>query len=225
MKLTIIFTISFFTVALFLGIGESFYYQNSLNRILKQDVFSHLKMITELKVNQIEKLLTKTGWNEVDVESNKVLMSRLTKITEDTTGLWNKGEVYVVNKNGYLLTSSRFLSGENRGILTQKVSAKNSMECQRDTYGWNESGGVYIISKNSATIFKDYRGEEVFGYHIYLPRFQWCVVSKVDKDQILGNGHNTPKPLIIVIFTIYTIAFIGFVFGRYLDKKYKLKKR
>ncbi len=224
MRFTVIFTISFFTIALLLGVIESFYYQNSLEKIRTQDVFSHLEMVTKLKVKQIDQLLKEMKSKDINIVLNKDAMSRLAKITENTEGLLDNGEVYVINKNGYLLTPSRFLNGENKGVLTQKMNNKSSLKCLSGVYG-GDVDNVHNVEKEKVMIFEDYRGEKVLGYHEYLSEVKWCVVSKIDKSQIFGSGDKTSKPFAVIILTIYAVAFVGFLFGRYLDKKYKLKKR
>lgn len=87
-------------------------------------------------------------------------------------------ETYIINESGYLITPSKFLEGENRGILTQMVDSENSKKCLQDlAEGEHKSEGDPIM-------FVDYRGEDVVGSHHIIPEINWCLLAEIDYSEI-----------------------------------------
>ena len=77
----------------------------------------------------------------------------LFKITIDRIGLGQTGEVYLVNKNGYMITPSRFIDDV---ILKQKVDLKHI-----HTEEANPTEPFDTPPEEEIAIIKDYRGIEV----------------------------------------------------------------
>jgi len=95
------------------------------------------------------------------------------------------GEIYLINKDGYMLTSSRFtddLKGDGlikkrttlelkvanprTGYLTQAVQ-----QCLKGIEGYNDTG------------YLDYRGTSVIGYWMWLPYLNWGLLAEIDIDE------------------------------------------
>ena len=59
----------------------------------------------------------------------------------------------------------------------------------------------------------DYRGESVIGVSLYLPKFDWFLIAKMDKSEIYQEFYETIlwqiMTLILVIISIFTVAFIS----------------
>ena len=95
------------------------------------------------------------------------------------------GEIYLINKDGYMLTSSRFtadLKGEGlikkRTTLELKVANPKTgnltqavQQCLKGMEGYNDTG--YI----------DYRGASVLGYWMWLPYLNWGLIAEIDIDE------------------------------------------
>lgn len=129
-------------------------------------------------------------------------------------------ELYVVDKNFFMITPSRFLGGENKGILTQKVDTKNSNDCFNHLAQGIDTHPIFVD-------YLDYRGEKVIGTHDTLPDADWCLLIEVDKNEVLDKPLKKfiKSQIIISIFVITLLTLIGFFAGRYLDKKYTLNKK
>ncbi|HHT9151907.1 MAG TPA: cache domain-containing protein, partial [Candidatus Wujingus californicus] len=95
------------------------------------------------------------------------------------------GEIYLINKDGYMLTSSRFtddLKGDGlikkRTTLELKVANPKTgnltqavQQCLKGMEGYNDTG--YI----------DYRGASVLGYWMWLPYLNWGLIAEIDIDE------------------------------------------
>lgn len=150
----------------------------------------------------------------------------LNKITTDRTGLGETGEVYLINKEGYMMTPSRFLP-EEETFLKRKVDSINSRECLEDLgkYG-AEAAEKDILEKEDIKIFSDYRGVKVLGTDIPIPELEWCLLAEIDEAEILGKQREIFQKvaLILIVAIVIIMVLAGFFVGRFIDKVIVLKK-
>jgi len=95
------------------------------------------------------------------------------------------GEVYLINKDGYMLTASRFTNElKESGIIkkrtTLELKAANPktgnltqavQQCLKGLEGYNDTG------------YLDYRGTSVIGYWMWLPYLNWGLIAEIDIDE------------------------------------------
>jgi hypothetical protein len=91
----------------------------------------------------------------------RVSPERLFQITTDRTGLGETGEVYLVNKDGYMITPSRFI---DEVFLKQKVDLRHI-----HTEETSPTEPSNTPPEEGIDIIKDYRGIEVLSAHTHLP--------------------------------------------------------
>ena len=143
----------------------------------------------------------------------------LAKITTDRTGLGKTGDVYLINKDGYMITPSRFATDT---FLKLKVDTIGSKDCLAHGATGFEPGHHKEIK-----IYPDYRSVTVLGTHKYIPEMQWCLLAEKDKTEAIGGP---VKKLIqtSVIAIMLIIIFVGlagyFISGRITKPIKKLQK-
>ena len=95
------------------------------------------------------------------------------------------GEIYLINKDGYMLTSSRFTADlkvdgfiKKRTTLELKVANPRTgnmtqavQQCLKGVEGYNDTG------------YLDYRGTSVIGYWMWLPYLNWGLIAEIDIDE------------------------------------------
>lgn len=109
---------------------------------------------------------------------SKINMSALNKITLDRTGLGRTGEIYIVNKYGYMITPSRFIKDT---FLKQKVDTVNFRDCL--TAGKDPT---VHIGHEAVKVSLDYRGLDALGTHRYMPQMQWVLLAQIDAEEALA---------------------------------------
>lgn len=121
----------------------------------------------------------------------------LFKITTDRTGLGETGEVYLVNKDGYMITPSRFIDDV---ILKRKVDLRYLEHFEpSDT-----------PPKAEIDIFKDYRGIEVLSVDIHLPEMNWCLIAEIDTQEAFAPiTQLTITLLLILVIMLFITIFIS----------------
>jgi C4-dicarboxylate-specific signal transduction histidine kinase len=95
------------------------------------------------------------------------------------------GEIYLINKDGYMLTSSRFTADlKENGLIKKRTTLELKVanpktgnltqavqQCLKGMEGYNDTG--YI----------DYRGTSVLGYWMWLPYLNWGLIAEIDIDE------------------------------------------
>lgn len=95
------------------------------------------------------------------------------------------GEIYLINKDGYMLTESRFThSLKENGTVKKRTSLELKVtnprtgnltlavqQCLKGSDGYNDTG------------YLDYRGASVIGYWTWLPYLNWGLIAEINIDE------------------------------------------
>ncbi len=115
-------------------------------------------------------------------------------------------ENFLINKDKYFLSPSLSL-GEDV-ILREKVETKNTNDCydpkEVEYITKNGHGGLVKEFGLQTVETKDYRGVDVIATHSYIPETEWCLVTKIDKAELLSFQ----KSLILVVSIMYLISLL-----------------
>ncbi|MBF0521915.1 MAG: GAF domain-containing protein [Candidatus Omnitrophica bacterium] len=120
----------------------------------------------------------------------RIKLDDLNNIITDTTGLGETGEIYIINKYGYMITPSRYLKDT---FLKQKVDTQNARLAleRKDAQGLNAS----------MDIFSDYRGVKVLGSYEYLPENHWIILAEM-------NTREAFAPLVMLQWIFFWVLLI-----------------
>ncbi len=145
----------------------------------------------------------------------KISLNSLSEITTDRTGLGETGETYLVNEEKFLVTPSRFLRGEEKGVLVQKIDTEHSRAC------FNESIIGHSERDEPVTSFLNYHGEIAFGTHREIPETKWCLLVEINKSEVLDDPlrNYIIRQIIFGLIIILIFSLIGYFIGKYFDKK------
>jgi PAS domain S-box-containing protein len=143
------------------------------------------------------------------VAVGRINLSKLGEITARRTGLGKTGEVYVLNRHGYMITASRFI---NDTFLKLKVDTENARKCLEDLRKFGKKP-----HEHGAFIYTDYRGIEVLGVHDHIPAMQWGIVAEIDKSEALAPLHIIRVAFLIILLSIPLAAWlIGIYVARFI---------
>jgi len=133
------------------------------------------------------------------------------KIMTSYGGLGETGEIYLINKDGYMVTPSRF---EEDTFLKQKIDTENTKHCFQ--YSGTEA-------EEDTHLFNNYKGISVLGTHIYIPKMDWCLLAEINETEAFGDAREelirTSLGIIIVITAI--MSLIGFFVAKFISKPIK----
>jgi len=124
-------------------------------------------------------------------------LDELNKIVSDRTGLGRTGEIYIVNKYGYMITPSRFL--ENT-FLKQKVDTEN-FKLSVPHIDEEKSPMPLVVST-------DYRGKMILGTHAFIPEMQWSILTEINADEAFAPLVKIRVVFLIVLFLVPLAAWL-----------------
>ncbi len=130
--------------------------------------------------------------------------------------LGKTGETYLVNKDGYMITESRFVTHLKEMGLVKKRCALELKLINREN-GELTKGIQQCVAGNNgfdAKGYKDYSGITVLGVWRWLPEFNWGVIAEIDRDEGYGAAYNLnyiiSSVLLVIAFPIVIVAyFVG----------------
>lgn len=128
--------------------------------------------------------------------------------------LGETGETYLVNKDGYMITESRFIRElKDMGLVKRRCALELPLinrETGELTTGVKQC--VAGINGFDAKGYKDYRGTIVLGVWRWLPEYNWGVMAELDKDEGYGPAYNlnyiVSSVLIVIAVPIVLVAYM-----------------
>ena len=138
-------------------------------------------------------------------------LTSLEEIACDRTGLGKTGEIYIVNKHGYMITPSRF---KEDTFLKLKVGSENSRAFLEDVKKFGSKPHLHV-----PFTYMDYRGVEVLGIHEHIPRMAWGLLAEIDAKEVLAPLDKL-KIIFVVVMLLAPVGawLIGIIFSGIISK-------
>ncbi len=141
--------------------------------------------------------------NFLGVVAIRVSMKALDKIVTDRTGLGETGEIFLINKNGYMITPSRFLKGT---FLKQSVDTENAKACLEDMARFATEK-----HEHKALLCKNYLGSDVLGIHAHIPETGWCLLAEIGAKEAFAPLLRLTQSLFLILGVLLIAAIIAAV--------------
>jgi len=135
----------------------------------------------------------------------RISPERLFQITTSCTGLGETGEVYLVNKDGYMITPSRFI---DKVFLKQKVDLRHIHAEEAIPTEPSDTP-----PEEELDIIKDYRGIEVLSMHTHLAEMDWFLVAQIDTKEAFAPVTRLTNTLLSIFVIILFIAIFISIFA------------
>ncbi len=124
------------------------------------------------------------------------------------------GETYLVDKNGFMISESRFVSTIRRMGLVEKRTAlelklidpktrhltKGVQACLKGETGYDAEG------------YRDYRGVLVLGFWHWLPEYQWALMSEIDVEEAYKALYDLDRDLLFISIALSLAVVMGVIF-------------
>ncbi|MBF0123261.1 MAG: PAS domain S-box protein [Candidatus Omnitrophica bacterium] len=133
-------------------------------------------------------------------------------IVTDRRGLGRTGEVFIVNKFGYMITPSRFMKDS---FLKQKTPREFS--CRECHAGASQASSVVLERKDvqadvslhkMAFTFPNYLGTNVLGGYEYVPQMEWGVLGEVSEQEVFQPLRKMRELFILVLLLVSGISWV-----------------
>ncbi len=146
----------------------------------------HISTMTGTKVISISAPILVKGEFAGIVIINVEVEEELYKITSHNHG--KTGEIYLINKDGYMITPSRFMDDT---FLKLKVDSLEAKKC-------------FTTEVGNVNIYKDYRGELVIGTHRAIKNMDWCLLAEIDAKEAFA-----PVNKFVQLMSFFFIVLLG----------------
>lgn len=138
----------------------------------------------------------------------------LNVIVSDVSGLGETGEVYIVNKEGIMITESRFMDDV---VLVQDIDSKEG--AHTCFYSDNKIEEASEHSENILQIFDNYRGERSIGTHRTIEGAGWCLIVEVGSNEAFVSSNRIRGIggivlVIALVSSLFVANFVGGIVGR-----------
>lgn len=130
----------------------------------------------------------------------RVKMNKLNSIVTEKTGLGDTGEIYIVNRAGYLVTPSRFKRVE---VLKQVVNTENVKNAHQEGRGEVES----VVGQDAGSIYLNYRGVKVLGTHENILHMGWTVVAEIEEREAFRPLARMRDLLLTILCIVPVVAW------------------
>ena len=138
-------------------------------------------------------------------------VSGLNKITAARTGLGKTGEIYLVNCDGYMITTSRFVKDSS---LKLRIDTEITRKCFADARKYGLRRHLH-----EPTVYPDYRGVNVLGQHEHIHDMKWCLCAGIDQKEAFASLDSIRLiALILFCLTVFASWLIGGMVSRALSR-------
>ena len=149
----------------------------------------------------------------------RLKLDDLNRIVTNRTGLGKTGEIYIINKYGYMITPSRFKQGTFLRQKTDTEAASSSchalMTHPKGRALSYEGRKALLPSHQMPNVFPNYLGRRVLGAYEYLPRMQWGVLTEIDAKEALAP---LAKIRSLFLGMLFVLPFVSWLLGLFIAR-------
>ena len=130
------------------------------------------------------------------------------------------GETYLVNKDGYMLSESRFTENLKKTGVVKIRSALELKLIDPETGKLTHGVARCVTGKDGSDSvgYTDYSGITVLGVWRWLPEYNWGVVTEIDRREVYGVAYNLNSLGWVLLFGIACpIVFFAYFVGKRLS--------
>ncbi|MCB0166176.1 MAG: HAMP domain-containing protein [Anaerolineae bacterium] len=110
-------------------------------------------------------------------------------------------EAYLVNRDGYMITPSRFTDDL---IAQGLIKERTELEFKVNTIGTQEA----LAGKSGFGEYPDYRGQPILGAYTPIEQMNWGLLVEVDKSEALASAYKM-RNLGLLVGLITTVIVVG----------------
>jgi len=151
-------------------------------------------------------------------------MDKIFEIAQELKGLGDTEESYLINKDLLLISP---LTLKNFNIMVQSIDTENAVNCVEGIkmYG-SDLEKLKEHGERSFVSFLDHRGVEVLGKHSHIEEINWCLLTEVDKKEVIDTPLREliKKSVFFSLIGVFVFSLIGFFVGNYFGQKNKERK-
>ena len=131
------------------------------------------------------------------------------------------GETYLTNKEGVMLTESRFTRHLKKRGMSKKRSALEVKLVDPETGKLTHGVAQCVAGHNGSDSvgYNDYGGVPVLGVWSWVPEFNWGIITEIDRSEAYGTAHNLKHIVTALLLAmVFPIMLVAYVLGGRLSR-------
>jgi len=140
----------------------------------------------------------------------RMRMDFLNEITMDRTGLGETGEVYLINKDNFMITPSRFVDD---AFLGKKIDMPESTK-------WLELSQEEHIELGEVAVYQGYYGKMVIGAHHKIKGADWCLLAEMGEKEALAPVNKLTSTMFSILAALLVVigAIVSILISRTITR-------
>ncbi|MCB7129305.1 MAG: HAMP domain-containing protein [Candidatus Brocadiales bacterium] len=124
------------------------------------------------------------------------------------------GETYLVDKNGFMISESRFVPTIREMGLVVKRTALELKLIDPETGQLTKGVQACLKGKSGydAEGYRDYRGVLVLGFWHWLPEYQWALMSEIDVEEAYRALYDLNRAILFISIAITLVVILSAIF-------------
>ncbi len=172
------------------------------------DVFTKAVCLSETKkipyLSFSTPVLDEERTNFLGILIIRILIQEINEIITDQMNLGETGEVYLVNKEGLMLTPSRF---KENTIFNLKINSEGVKKCLQEMEEFGDKK-----YEHKAFTYKNYQDSLVLGAYEHIEQLSWGLIAEIGKKEALAPIYEQKPLLLTISFFVITGAWLCGVF-------------
>jgi len=165
---------------------------------IKDAYFSETKKMPLMAVSA--PILDSQNGEFLGVLVSRVRLTDLNNIASSEIGMGKTGEIYIVDKYGYMITPSRF---KEDAVLKLRVDTENVRQARL-----HKDVEHSLFQHKLAGVFPNYLGVQVLGAHEYIPQMEWTVLAEIEAKEALAPLAKLRLVFSLVLFIVPIVAWL-----------------
>ena len=186
--------------------SEEPYFQEGRSRTFSEGFYYDLS--TEKPLMMIATPIRDAGGRTAAVFAGNVNIEKISEMMEDTTGLGETGETYLVNKFHYAVTELR---GGGSTVLKKAINTEAVKHC--------------LMERNEIPMrmhYTNYANEKVLGVHLWNKKNEVCFVAEISEEEALKPAKELRNDIIILGAVLLALSMLlSTILSRSISKPIK----
>ena len=132
---------------------------------------------------------------------NYDMKKELFKIMTDRTGMGETGEIYLVNRDGYMITPSRFADNT---FLKQKINIEKTKDISARIRIFGNQA-----SKERKVLSRNYLDVDVIGICKHIPEMNWTLVSEMTEKEAFAHIKQLTQKMLSIFVFLFVVGIMA----------------
>ena len=146
----------------------------------------------------------------IGVVVSRMRMDFLNEMTMDRTGLGETGEIYLINRDNFMITPSRFVDDAFLGKNIDTPELKKWLELTEEEH----------MEREEIAVYEGYYGKMVIGTHHRIKGVDWCLLAEMGEKEALAPVNKLTNTMFSILAALLVVigAIVSLLISRTITR-------